>query len=64
MSDCGAKCTLAADVVAATYAPDNPPRDLTCELAHPHKGKPHQAEGWAWSDGRIWKQGVTSDVTA
>ncbi len=51
---CGVTCQLCADVVAATYAPDDPPRELTCERGHPHKG-PHRAEGWEWENGRIWK---------
>ena len=52
---CGNMCTLAADVVAAVYAPHQPPRELMCRMDHPHRGQPHQAEGWAWWDGRIWR---------
>lgn len=55
---CGTTCTLCTDVVAATYAPHEPaPRELRCELDHPHPGKPHTAEGWAWWNGQIWLVG-------
>jgi len=52
---CGTTCTLSPDVVAATYAPhEQTPRELTCEREHPHPGKPHTADGWAWWNGQIW----------
>ena len=54
-TNCAVTCTLAADVVAATYAPpEDQPRQLRCERGHPHKG-PHRAEGWEWENGQIWK---------
>ena len=59
---CGQHVTLCADVVAATYGPpDDQPREMHCELEHPHHGLPHLAEGWAWRDGAIWKVEMTPD---
>jgi len=46
---------LAPDAVAAAYAPHElTPRELTCELEHPHPGRAHTAEGWAWWKYSIW----------
>lgn len=53
---CGRECFLAPDVVAATYAPNDPPRTLTCDRGRTHTGTPHHAEGWYWQDGRIWRE--------
>lgn len=59
---CGKTCFLAPDVVAATYGPeDDQPRELMCELDHPHDGLPHLAEGWAWKEGQDWRQDFLSN---
>lgn len=63
MSECGTTCFLAPDAIAATYAPHDPPRELTCDREHPHKG-PHHAEGWHWESGRIWREDVRQNMTA
>ena len=58
MATCGSRIHLAADVVAATYAPHNDqPRELACKHEdHPHAG-PHHSEGWLWENGRVWLAG-------
>lgn len=63
MGDCRHEVTLAPDVVASAYAPhERTPRRLTCDQKHPHPGRAHTAEGWAWWHLEIWLVETDDDV--
>jgi len=57
---CGVAVTLCHDVIAQTFAPAEPSRELMCEREK-HGGGPHRAEGWEWRNGQIWRAAVDAN---